>query len=191
VKEHRLAALMTSHVLAPSLDPGLPVTLSSRVQKDYLRDTLGFGGIVLTDDINMRALTEGRDPEKAAVMAIAAGADMIMYLAEDIAGIHAALVRAVQETAAGASGDGGLPTARVGGLSEARLDEAVTRIIEQKLLLDLWNRSRELTEAVITAGGTEARGPAASEGAALGRRLEEFGRLKAEGDALLRRIKAP
>ena len=154
IRDFGLGALMSSHVVAPSLDPELPVTLSARAQTEHLRERLGFGGIVMTDDINMKALTKGLDPGAAAVAAIASGADMIMYLDEDVQRIHAALVRA--------AGDGGLPL--------RRLEDAVTRILERKIDLDLWSR--------------------ASEGRRIEERLEEFTRLKAEGDAFLARFRA-
>jgi beta-N-acetylhexosaminidase len=204
VSGHGLAALMTSHVLTPSLyppslGPGPPATLSGRVQTGYLRDFLGFRGMVMTDDINMGALTGGMSEKDAAlaarrdaVAALAAGADMIMYLAEDIEGLHGALVGAVRESSAW-DGDGGFPGYR--GLPEARLDDAVTRIIEQKIRLDLWNRSGELAEAAAAAGRTAPRPadttpprPAGGTEDALRRRLEDFARLKAEGDLLLRRF---
>jgi beta-N-acetylhexosaminidase len=148
-------ALMVSHALAPALDPALPVSLSAPALS-YLRDVLGFTGIILTDDVNMKAVSTDRGPEEAAVMAIAAGADMIMYLDErGIQKVHAALVRAVRE----------------GRLPEERVDEAAARIIEEKLALDMWKKSLELTEA-------------AADSLPFASRLRELARVKKEADAL-------
>jgi beta-N-acetylhexosaminidase len=155
ITRYGLRALMVSHVLAPALDPDLPVSLSASAFS-YLRDVLGFTGIILTDDVNMGAVSTDRSPEEAAVMAIAAGADMIMYLDErGIQKVHAALVRAVRE----------------GRLPEARVDEAAARIIEEKLVLELWKKTLELTEA-------------SADNPSLARRLYEFTRVKKEADAL-------
>ncbi|MDR1932658.1 MAG: hypothetical protein LBQ57_07560 [Spirochaetales bacterium] len=152
---HALGALMVSHSVAPALDPALPVSVSPPALS-WIRRHLDFEGIILTDDVNMKALSAQRSPEEAAVMAVAAGADMIMYLDErGITKVHAALVGAVREER----------------LPEPRLEEAVTRILEQKLKLDMWNRSLQLIEDV-------------SASPAFDRRLRQFAALKKEGDAL-------
>jgi beta-N-acetylhexosaminidase len=154
VREQALAALMVSHVIAPALDPEQPVTFSAPAQSGFLRERMRFQGIVLTDDINMKAVTLGRSPEAAAVMAVAAGADMIMYLDEYAGNIRSALVEAVR--------DGSLPA--------ARLIEAVTRILEQKIAFGLWRASGALIAAA-PAGFAD--------------RLRAFETLKKEGDALV------
>jgi beta-N-acetylhexosaminidase len=74
----RVAAIMTAHVLVPALDDRQPATLSPRIVQDLLRDELGFDGLVLTDDMDMKAIS-GRQPvEQAAVSAIAAGCDGVL-----------------------------------------------------------------------------------------------------------------
>jgi beta-N-acetylhexosaminidase len=153
VSGQELAALMVSHVIAPALDPERPVTLSAPAQSGFLRERMGFQGIILTDDINMKAVTSGRSPEAAAVKAVAAGADMIMYLDEYAGNIRSALAEAVQS----------------GSLPAARLNEAVTRILEQKIAFGLWHTSGALVDAAA---------------AAFADRLREFEALKKEGDAL-------
>jgi beta-N-acetylhexosaminidase len=156
--EYGLPALMVSHVAAPDLDSEAPVTLSAAALGGFLREGMNFQGIILTDDINMKAVTLGRGPETAAVMAVAAGADMIMYLDEYAAKVHAALVAAV----------------RNGNLPENRVNDAVTHILEQKIAFDLWNTSRNLVTAASVPGGP-----------AFVNRLREFEALKKEGDALV------
>lgn len=154
-----LAALMVSHVLVPGMDPLLPVSLSGSALS-FIRRRLGFEGIILTDDINMKAVSAGRGAQEAAVAALAAGADMIMYLDErGIRAVHSALVRAVEE----------------GRLPRERLEEAVVRVLEQKIRLNLWKRTGELMRA-------------AEDGESLSRRGGEFSLLKKEGDALLRNM---
>lgn len=68
-------AIMTTHLLAPSLDPTGMATFSPRICRELIRGSLGFGGVVLSDDLDMGAV---QDPEQAVPKAIAAGHDMIL-----------------------------------------------------------------------------------------------------------------
>lgn len=73
-----VAAVMVGHVAYDALDPGVPASLSTRVIQGLLREGLGFDGLVLTDDLDMRAVRESGNPVEVAVQAIAAGADMAL-----------------------------------------------------------------------------------------------------------------
>jgi beta-N-acetylhexosaminidase len=53
-----VAFIMTAHVLVPSFDEQKPATLSRRIVFDLLRDELGFGGVILSDDLEMKALAK-------------------------------------------------------------------------------------------------------------------------------------
>ncbi len=72
-------ALMTAHVLYPALDPERPATLSRPILTDLLRQRLGYGGLVVTDDLEMRAVADRVGPETAAVQALQAGADQLLF----------------------------------------------------------------------------------------------------------------
>ncbi len=74
--------VMTSHILFPRIDPDLPATLSPRILEGILRRRLGFGGVILSDSMNMGAMKKNFPPGEAAVLAVLAGVDMIM-LAEE------------------------------------------------------------------------------------------------------------
>ncbi len=74
--------VMTSHILYPRIDPDLPATLSLRIMEGILRQRLGFGGVILSDSMNMGAMKKNFPPGEAAVLAVLAGVDMIM-LAEE------------------------------------------------------------------------------------------------------------
>ena len=69
--------IMTGHVLYPQIDPDYPASLSKIITSDLLRDELGFEGIIITDDIRMKALSNY--PNKA-VESINAGTDMILVV---------------------------------------------------------------------------------------------------------------
>lgn len=68
---------MSAHILAPALDPDRPATLSRRILTDLLRGELGYEGLIVTDGIEMRAISGTYGIERGSVLAIAAGADAI------------------------------------------------------------------------------------------------------------------
>ena len=108
-------AIMTAHILVPALDD-VPATTSCVILNDLLRRELGFDGLVMTDALEMRAISGTIGVEEGAVRALRAGADALCLghdLAEEaLESIQAAVVQAV--------GDGRL--------SEARLVEAAERV---------------------------------------------------------------
>jgi beta-N-acetylhexosaminidase len=84
-------AVMTSHLIYPRLEAGRPASLSSTIITGLLKERLGFRGLVLTDDLDMGAITLGHSPEEAALTALAAGADRVL-LCQD----QASFVRLVE-----------------------------------------------------------------------------------------------
>ena len=73
-----VAFIMTAHVLVPSLDEQKPATLSRTIVHGLLRDELGYEGVILSDDLEMRALAATYTVPDAAVEAIAAGCDGVL-----------------------------------------------------------------------------------------------------------------
>jgi len=74
-----LPAIMSAHVRYPALDPDLTATLSPAVLGGILRRRLGFGGVVLSDDLEMRAVADHYPPGAIAVAALEAGADLLAF----------------------------------------------------------------------------------------------------------------
>ncbi|MDR0881501.1 MAG: beta-N-acetylhexosaminidase [Candidatus Adiutrix sp.] len=72
-----LAAIMTTHARYPSMDGHRPVTFSGKIVGRLKRET-GFGGAVLTDDLEMGAVVKNIQPGEAAVQAILAGHDLAL-----------------------------------------------------------------------------------------------------------------
>ncbi len=70
--------LMTAHIKATALDPYNPATISSKILRELLRDEMGFSGVVVTDDLEMGALSNYMALEDAVFSAIRAGADLVM-----------------------------------------------------------------------------------------------------------------
>ncbi|OYU26536.1 MAG: beta-N-acetylhexosaminidase [Burkholderiales bacterium PBB2] len=71
-------AVMTAHIVYPQIDPDHPATLSTKILGDILRREWGYDGVVITDALMMKAIFERYGYARAAVMAIQAGADMIL-----------------------------------------------------------------------------------------------------------------
>lgn len=72
------AAIMASHVVARSLDPAHPASLSKRIITGIVREQWGFGGVVFTDCMQMDAIARGIGTVKGVCAAIAAGADCVL-----------------------------------------------------------------------------------------------------------------
>ncbi|MFI4940560.1 MAG: beta-N-acetylhexosaminidase [Burkholderiales bacterium] len=73
-------AMMTAHIVYPTLDSEYPATLSRRILTDLLRDSLNYRGVVITDGMDMQAIAGRYGVGNAAVLALEAGADMVMEL---------------------------------------------------------------------------------------------------------------
>ncbi|MGB9728852.1 MAG: beta-N-acetylhexosaminidase [Thermoprotei archaeon] len=72
-------AIMTAHVVYPALDKENPATLSRKILREFLREKLGFNGVIMTDDMEMRAISDRYAPGDASIKALKAGADLILF----------------------------------------------------------------------------------------------------------------
>jgi beta-glucosidase len=105
-----VASVMTAHLLLPALDPQRPATLSPAVLNGLLRRDLGFEGLIVTDALVMEAIAGRWGSGEAAVLALEAGADLVLMPADADDALDA-MVAAV----------------RSGRLSEGRLEESLAR----------------------------------------------------------------
>ncbi|MCD9625693.1 glycoside hydrolase family 3 N-terminal domain-containing protein [Rhabdothermincola salaria] len=107
-------AIMIGHMEVPGLTNGVPSSLSPAAIDGLLRGDLGFDGLVVTDDLaGMRAIQDRYTTEDAAVLALAAGADMVLVPTSSFPAVAAAISAAVDD----------------GRLTEARLTEAADRVL--------------------------------------------------------------
>ncbi|MFC2158453.1 glycoside hydrolase family 3 N-terminal domain-containing protein [Acidobacteriota bacterium] len=115
-------AVMTAHLWLPALDPtpNIPATLSETIMTGLLRRDMGFSGLIVTDAMEMRGVTNLYTSEQAAVLAVKAGVDMLLLPPKPVEVIDA-ILRAVEE----------------GEISEARIDDSVRRILNSKAQLGL------------------------------------------------------
>ncbi|MDP5118744.1 MAG: glycosyl hydrolase family 3, partial [Prochlorococcaceae cyanobacterium MAG_34] len=89
-----VASVMTAHLMLPELDQERPATLSKPVLTGLLRQQLGFAGLIVTDALVMDAITGRYGAGEAAVLALEAGADLVLMPADADAAI-AAIAEAV------------------------------------------------------------------------------------------------
>ena len=110
-------AIMTTHILFTELDSDYPATLSYHILTELLRDKLGFNGLIVTDGMEMQAITNSYGAKQAAVLAVKAGADMLCYttISGAVTGITA-IKEAYNNNE----------------ISRSRLEESVMRIIIKK-----------------------------------------------------------
>lgn len=108
--------VMVGHIAVPNVTgDNTPASLSQQMITDVLRTQMGYKGIVITDGMNMGAITENYSSDEAAVKAVQAGADMIL-MPEDYENAYNGLLAAVND----------------GTISEERINESVTRIVKVK-----------------------------------------------------------
>lgn len=81
--EAGVAAIMTAHVLIPAIDDERPATLSPAVVSGMLKGSLGYQGLVLSDDIGMGAISAKYGTVEATVAAVAAGCDAVLMCGTD------------------------------------------------------------------------------------------------------------
>ena len=116
--EEGCKAIMVSHILLDKIDNKNPSSMSKTVITGILREKLGFDGVIITDDMEMKAITENYTIEDASVKSIIAGCDILLigsgteYVNKVIDAIKEAILN--------------------GHISEERIDESVTRIIKLK-----------------------------------------------------------
>ena len=119
-------SIMTAHLQIPQLDPDYPSTLSNITLSGLLRRDLGFDGLIVTDALVMGGITQQYGAAEAAVLAVAAGAD-ILLMPEDAQAAIAAICEAVN----------------TGRLAAADILRAVERI---------WRAKHKLADLPVTDG---------------------------------------
>lgn len=119
IAKNHPAMIMDTDVVMSAIDPTLPAELSPKAINGVLRNDLGYNGVVITDGLYMHGITEHWSLSEAAVLAIIAGNDLVEgpYTVSQVASVLTALHQALQS----------------GRLTEARIDQSVTRILLMKV----------------------------------------------------------
>lgn len=110
--------VMTAHIALPAIqgDSTTPATLAPRIITGLLRDTLGFKGVAITDAMTMEGVGKGYTTEQSSVLAVKAGADILLKPSDPTRAIDA-VVAAVER----------------GEISRERIDASVRRVLELKV----------------------------------------------------------
>lgn len=108
--------IMVGHFTVPAIDEdNTPASLSKKVITDLLREEMGYNGVVITDALNMSAISEYYDSAQACIMAFKAGADMVL-MPEDFEAAYEGVLAAVKD----------------GTISEARINDSLRRVYRIK-----------------------------------------------------------
>lgn len=127
IEENCCPMVMIGHLMLRHIDPKLPASLSKKILDSLLKEKLGFNGIITTDDLQMRAISDHYSLKETLVMAIQAGSDLVVFgnnLLPEYVGadrIIAIILEAIDE----------------GSLSEARIQQSYDKLIAAKQKLNL------------------------------------------------------
>jgi len=126
-------SLMTAHMKFPAIDSEMPATLSHQIMTGFLRENLGFEGLIISDCLTMKAIKDTYTTEKGCVMALNAGVDLLCLNAD--VDIQTACYHTVLEAVL----SGELPIEKV--------DAAVARILKYKHKYDIGNATPQPMES--------------------------------------------
>lgn len=126
IREELPAAIMVSHAVIETVDPQKPASLSKKIMQSWIKDSLSFEGIIISDDFRMKAISlSGYSPEAAIIEALESGADMFMTWPKDLRTVYRTLYTALQE----------------GTVERDRFIDAAERIVYQKLRFGLFQQN--------------------------------------------------
>jgi beta-N-acetylhexosaminidase len=137
----KVATIMMAHVLYPELDPEYPASISKPVVDGILRRELKYDGVVLTDDLEMKAVADRWTPDTSAVLALQAGCDIV-----PVCSTHDAQVTAME---------GAVRAAEAGEVPFKAMDDSLRRIKSLKERYLLPYRDPDPREARRRAGSPE------------------------------------
>jgi beta-N-acetylhexosaminidase len=131
--DEKADAIMVAHILFPLIDPAAPSSFSKVIIGEQLRGTLGYDGVVITDDMTMGAIAKNYGIAEAAIRSVEAGSDILLIAhgyntAKDV---YDKLLQAV----------------KAGNLTESRIDESVHRILSLKLKYKLSDHAIPVPES--------------------------------------------
>ncbi|WP_099206039.1 glycoside hydrolase family 3 protein [Scatolibacter rhodanostii] len=115
--EEKIPFLMVSHIEAPNVTgDNVPASLSFRMMTELLRDEMGYEGIIITDSMQMKAITNQYDSASAAVKAIQAGADIVL-MPQNFLEAYQGVLQAIKE----------------GAITQERINQSLQRILAVRL----------------------------------------------------------
>ncbi|GHO73379.1 hypothetical protein KSD_11500 [Ktedonobacter sp. SOSP1-85] len=123
IKQNKVQSIMVTHEILDAIDPTQPSTLSPKVIKNILRDEFGFKGVIMTDSLTMKGITNYVSQSQAAALAIAAGCDLLMGAssASQVASMIEGIKQALHD----------------GTITQQHIDDSVRRILLMKYQMGL------------------------------------------------------
>lgn len=118
-------AIMSAHIIFSSFDSENPATLSYKVLTELLRNELGFKGLIITDEMRMQAIRDNFGVGEAAIKALKAGADLLLYAESTSTSVEAY--------------NGVLNAVRSGEITEERLNKSLYRVLTKKIKYNLFD----------------------------------------------------
>jgi len=122
--ENDVGVIMTAHINYPEIDAQYPATLSKKILTELLKDKLGFKGLIITDSMNMWSMRKNYSPSEAAILALKAGAHLIMLSEEHYENETTPYKQIQQETI-----NGVIAAVHSGELSLAQLDDTLKHVL--------------------------------------------------------------
>ena len=124
--------VMTAHIMLPQIDKEYPATMSKKILTDLLRDEMGYKGVIITDDLEMQAISKNWDLGEAAIKSVEAGVDILLvcHTIENQQKVYNAVVQGVND----------------GKIDENRIDESVRRILRLKYQYKLSDKANNPTQ---------------------------------------------
>lgn len=135
--ENRLPCIMTAHICCRAFDQDMPASLSKNIVTTLLRKTMKFDGVVVTDDLEMKGITDMFPVPEAAVKAVSVGSDLLL-----ICHSHDLQIAAIEA----------LNTAvEKGDITEDRLDQSLGRLLflKEHFILNRPNQDLKVLRKVI------------------------------------------
>lgn len=130
--ENGISMIMIGHFSLPDVTGNnVPCSLSKKIVTEKLREELEYEGIVITDALNMGAITENSSSEDAAIAAIEAGVDLLL-MPENFQMAY----------------DGVLAAIKSGEISEQRIDESIERILRVKMKMASYSETKFMGETI-------------------------------------------
>lgn len=122
-------SIMSAHIIFSAVDNEQPATLSYKVLTELLREELGYNGIIITDEMRMSAIYNNFGQAEAAILAVQAGADILLYSESTSTSLVAydAVLQAVRNNV----------------ISEERVNESVYRILSKKMKYGLMDEAQD------------------------------------------------
>jgi beta-N-acetylhexosaminidase len=122
--ENNVGVIMTAHINYPAIDSEFPATLSKKILTELLKEQLGFKGLIITDSMNMWAMRKNYSPSESAILALKAGAHLIMLSEEHYENETTPYKQIQKETI-----NGVIAAVHSGELSLAQLDDTLKHVL--------------------------------------------------------------